>query len=288
MFTLPARLKWLEKSTEGREWLHHMPDRVKACADRWSLRLDRPYDQSGVSVVLPATMSDGTAAVLKMQFPHRECEHEAEALRRWGGRGAVRLFESDPAQYALLMERCEPGSHLSAVEPEAALEVLTDLLPRLWVDAGEPFVSLRDEAAGWASQLPLLWERASRPFEMELLDDALEALEALQGSQGRQVLIHQDLHGDNVLRAAREPWLAIDPKPLVGEREFSVSPIVRAYELGHSRKCVVDRLNRLTSVLGLDRERARLWSLTQTLAWAFEGDRALTGHIETARWLWQA
>jgi hypothetical protein len=55
-------------------------------------------------------------------------------------------------------------------------------------------------------------------------------------------LVNQDLHGDNVLRAQREPWLVIDPKPLVGEREFSIAPIVRSYEFGHSQKATVDRL----------------------------------------------
>ena len=162
------------------------------------------------------------------------------------------------------------------------------LLPRLWVEAGAPFVSLSNEAAAWAGDLPISWEGAGRPFERELLDGALEALHSLSRSQGGQVLIHQDLHGDNVLRATREPWLVIDPKPVTGEREFSVAPIVRSYEFGHDRRCVVDRLDRLTSALLLDRERARLWSFAQTLAWAFEDNRVLPRHVETARWLWQA
>jgi streptomycin 6-kinase len=102
------------------------------------------------------------------------------------------------------------------------------------------------------------------------------------------VLVHQDLHGDNVLRATRAPWLVIDPKPLAGEREFTLAPIIRSYELGRGRKCTINRLDKLTSALGLDRERARLWALAQTLAWAFEGDRAIEQYVETARWLWHA
>ena len=53
----------------------------------------------------------------------------------------------------------------------------------------------------------------------QLLDEALDVLPALAASQGEQVLLHQDLHGDNVLSAQREPWLAIDPKQL---NEFSM------------------------------------------------------------------
>jgi streptomycin 6-kinase len=101
------------------------------------------------------------------------------------------------------------------------------------------------------------------------------------------VLLHQDLHPQNVLSAEREPWLAIDPKPLAGEREFAVAPIVRSFELGHTEDAVRGRLDRLCTELRLDRERARRWAIAQTVAWSFGSDR-LEGHIETAHWLLQA
>ena len=285
VFDIPLRLKRLEASPEGRAWLRDLPARVQACANLWALRPEPPYTESYVSLVLPVTLADKTSAVLKLQFPHSESEYEAEALRCWNGQGTVRLFAHEPKYHALLMERCEPGNPLSGVSQDEALETLTEILPRLWIEAEKPFVSLREESAKWVKNLPSSWERAGRPFEIELLDAALEALEGLRESQGQQVLVNQDLHGDNVLRAKREPWLVIDPKPLVGEREFSIAPIVRSYEFGHSRRATIDRLNRLTTSLGLNRERARLWSFTQTLAWSFEVDRTLDRHVNTARWL---
>ncbi|SRR6266700_5248336 len=294
MFDLPPRLKWLEESSDGREWLRQLPAHVSTCVDRWSLRLEPPYPTSNVSIVFPVTVADGAPAVLKIQFPHPECAHEAEALRCWNGQGAVQLFADDPAHHALLMERCDPGGPLSVIDPDEAMEILIELLPRLWVSADKgvsadkPFQSLHDESTGWLEQLPSSWERAGRPFEIELLNAALQALDSLCRTQGEQVLVNQDLHGDNVLQATREPWLVIDPKPLVGEREFALAPIIRAYEFGHSRKCAIKRLDKLTSGLGLDRERARFWTLAQTLAWAFAGDHAIERHVETARWLWHA
>jgi streptomycin 6-kinase len=148
-------------------------------------------------------------------------------------------------------------------------------------------MSLADEAAWWVSTMRDEWEEAGRPFEAKLIDTAISMLEELAATQGEQVLMHQDLHPGNVLAAEREPWLVIDPKPLVGEREFAVAPIVRASELGQSRRAVVERLDRLTSELGLDRERARGWAIGQTIAWAVDSDfHAL--HAETARWLLEA
>ena len=150
--------------------------------------------------------------------------------------------------------------------------MFVELLPRLWKPAGAPFGTLAAEAVWWSDSLAETWERFGRPFERRLLDAALEALIELPRTQGEQVLLHQDLHGDNVLAAQREPWLAIDPKPLVGEREFGVAPIVRSRELGHSRRDVLYRFDRLVSELGLDRERARGWTIGQTIAWAFDGE----------------
>jgi streptomycin 6-kinase len=225
--------------------------------------------------------------VLKIQWPHRESEYEATALELWDGDGVVRLLAHDEERHALLLERCRPGTYLRELDADAGLGVLIGLLPRLWKPAGPPFRSLADEAAWWAGYIRADWDEAGRPFEEELVDAAVAALEELAPTQGEQVLIHQDLHADNVLAAQREPWLVIDPKPLVGEREFSLAPIIRSFELGHSGRAVVERLDRLSSELGLDRERARGWALGQTIAWS-SGGEFHASHVETARWLVQA
>jgi len=288
MIPIPAALRWLESSSEGRKWLQRLPDRVAACVNRWGLTLEPPYEQSYVSIVFPAVLQDGSHAVLKIQYPHMESEYEAEALRCWNGDGAVRLLDHAPEHHALLLERCEPGDHLSLIHVDEALEVFAQLLPRLWISAGQPFRTLYDEAAGWLKDLPLSWERTGRPFEAALLEAAFEALEQLRSTQGEQVLLHQDLHGDNILRAQRMPWLAIDPKPLAGEKELSLAPIIRGHEFGHSRSAVIHRLDTLSTLLRLNRERVRLWTLVQTLAWGFDANMMYGKHVETARWLWQA
>jgi streptomycin 6-kinase len=265
-------------------WLERVPDLVAECVEEWGLALGEPYVAGAAGYTVRADLADGTPAVLKVIYPHREAEHEAEALRLWDGNGAVRLLAYDDARWAMLLERCEPGTLLATTDAEGALDVLVALLPRLWQQAGAPFMSLADEARWWIAHLPGEWERAGRPFERDILDAAIERLRALIDTQGEQVLLHQDLHGDNVIAAEREPWLAIDPKPLVGEREFGVAPIVRDPELGHSRRDVLYRLDRLTSELGLDRARARDWTIGQTIAWSLDTSY-LPKHVETVRWL---
>ena len=251
----------------------------------WRLRpAGAPCPDASASVVLPVELADGTPAVLKLQHRHRESEHEADALEAWDGDGAVRLLARDDDRGALLLERCLPGTPVTGRTD--ALGVVLGLVPRLWVPAPSAVNALADEAAWWASYLEGEWEAAGRPWERRLLDAALAYLAELPPTQGEQVLLHQDLHPGNVLAAGREPWLVIDPKPLRGEREFSAAPIVRAPELGHSRRAVLDRFDRVCAELGLDRERARGWIVAQSLAWG-TGERAAI-HADVARWLLEA
>lgn len=283
---IPENLAWLWGRPDGADWLERLPGLVEGCVDRWDLTLGDPYATGGmVSYVVAATTPDSTPVVLKIQWPHREAEHEAAALRRWAGDGAVRLLDHDPDRHGLLLEQARPGDRLSSSPPDLAVGVIIGLVRRLSVPVTEPFTSLADEAAHWSDELPGQWGRAGRPFEAELVDAALATFADLAPSQGPPVLLHQDLHGDNVLAAEREPWLAIDPKPLAGEAEFAVAPLCRDYDLGHTRQAVRHRLDRACDELQLDRERARGWAFAQTVAWAFHEDEAVPKHVQTARWL---
>ncbi|GAA4351286.1 aminoglycoside phosphotransferase family protein [Angustibacter luteus] len=259
--------------------------RATALAGRWQVRLGEPYERGWGGRVYRAWTPDGVPAALKVSVADREGALQSAALATLDGRGAVRLLASTPDGAGMLLERCEPGHPLSSAGGQVALDVLVGLLPRTWVSTDRPFTTLRDEAAHWFDQLEPMWERTGRGVDRRLVDAAAELLRWLPGSQGPQVLVNQDLHGDNVLAAEREPWLVIDPLPLVGEREFAVAPIVRSAELGHSARDVRYRLDRLVGELGLDADRARGWSIVQTIAWCTEDGAVLPGHIDVATWL---
>ncbi len=287
---IPWSLQWLEAKDEGRKWLSELPELLASCLSEWDLLVaGEAFEGGRASFTLPVILrQDGSAAVLKLQYPDRESLHEAAALGEYDGHGAVTLLAHDVDRRALLLERAIPGTPLSTLTPPAALAILAELLPRIWKPTSHDFSSLEKEANGWAASLLDNWRCCGEPFERDLVDASLAAISDLSASQGAQVLINQDLHGDNVLAAQREPWVCIDPKPLVGEREFALAPIIRSRELGHSREDVLHRLNWLTAKLNLDRERSRRWALAQTVAWSFENNHVLAPHVEVARWLYEA
>jgi streptomycin 6-kinase len=253
------------------DWLASLPELVADCAAEWNLQLEQPFD-TPISLVVPAG-----DVVLKLNAPsHGEADTEADALERWAGDGAVRLLARDDERRALLVERCVPGTRLwDAGVDEIA--VVAELLPRLQVElgSGHPFTLLADEADRWAEDVPRRYADAGAPFERALLEAALDVYRSVD--RAASFLVNQDLHGGNILSAEREPWLVIDPKPLVGERELEASALLR------NTTHVSRWLDGLRD-LGLDRERARGWGIAHNLAWAWdEHDGWLEPHVEEAR-----
>jgi streptomycin 6-kinase len=290
---IPRSLGRWRRVPGGRDWLRRLPEIVGECADAWELELGEPYNGGKVGLALRVERADASPAVLKVSFPGREAANEAAALAHWRGAGAVRLLERDDERCALLLERCEPGGQLSDVADEAeAHSAAAQVLRRIWRPPPDvhPFALLEDEAARWAEELPARWRALGRPFERALLDAAVDVFRELGSHQEEAVVCHQDFHGGNVLQAGRETWLAIDPKPVVGERAFDTAWLLRDRRASigaeaHPERRLRRRLDLLTNDLGLDRERVRGWGVARMVSWGLDVGRGHRGHVECARLL---
>ena len=165
------------------------------------------------------------------------------------------------------------------------LEILSNLLPRLRhrLEERHPFVLLADEAGRWTDELPAHYERSGRPFERSLLDFALDVFAGVDRSA--RFLVNPDVHGLNILRAIREPWLLIDPKPLAGELELDGIGLLRNAAAGRQPGPSVEGWLDALCNLGFDRERTHAWGVAHTLAWSWEDARGEWSpeHVENAR-----
>ena len=271
---VPEGLAWWKTVPNGAEWLRALPQLVEGCVHDWKLTLGAPLEPGSVAWVAPAELPDGRLAVLKVNFPDAESEHEADALAFWAGSGAVRLLAHERKRRALLLERCEPGTQLWGVnDEESAYGISAGVFRELWRPAPALgcFRALADDAQRWARELPVRWERHGRPCSRALLDQAVALSTELADSQPELVLCHQDAHGGNMLLAS-DRWLVIDPKPLIGERAFDLASSLRDRRrtLLRSSKpqgVVARRLDQYVSELGVDRGRARGWGIVHALAW---------------------
>lgn len=245
----------------GARWLWSLPQRVEELVDLWSLTPELTlYLEGNCSLVLPVVIPDGTKSVLKVQWPHPEAEHEAAALRVYDGDGAVRLLEENHEHNALLLERCEPGaSAWDAGNSRDILAISAEAMRRLWrpVSSSDPFVLLRADGAERAEKIRKRFVDYGRPFEDELARDGAAMFEQLGSTPPEQVLLHGDFHPDNVLSAEREPWLVIDPKPLVGDPAFDTAQLILNF---YGRDWPMEStVSELANILELDLERVWGW-----------------------------
>ncbi|MEV2254796.1 aminoglycoside phosphotransferase family protein [Streptomyces sp. NPDC050147] len=269
----------------GRAFIAALPARVAEFVERWELRIDGPSMHGMAALVLPVVRRDGTPAAVKFQLLDEETEGEPVGLRVWDGDGAVRLLDHDDRTGTMLLERLDSARMLSSVEDtHKAVLVIAELLARLTsVPAPAGMRRLEDIAGEMLDDLPDALRAIPDPVERALVERCGGAMREVMGEPGDR-LLHWDLHFENVLAAEREPWLAIDPKPLAGDPGFDLWP---ALNNRFDADDVLWRFDAMSEVLGLDRERARAWTLARVLQnalWDIEdGESPDEEDLEVAR-----
>ena len=287
---LPAALIRTVQETfgeRGRLWLAALPEQLADCAARWSLTLQPPFSNLTFHYVAPAMREDGTEVVLKMGVPHKELRTESAALAAYAGHGSVRLLEADSAAGVLLLERLRPGKVLTLLANEAhdpqATSIAASVMRRIWrpPPPDHAFPTVYEWARG-LEKLRLRFDGGVGPFPPALVEEAETRFTELLNSMAAPVLLHGDLHHDNILSAARQPWLAIDPKGVVGEPAYEVGALLRnLWEDRHSilepQKLLERRVHQLAEELELERERVKGWGVAQAVLsawWCLEDDSA--------------
>ena len=271
----------------GRLWLSGLPALVEECAARWSLKVEPPFAHLSYNYAAPAEGPRGERLVLKLGVPVRELFSEIEALRLFDGRGAARLVGSDAGRGALLLERLEPGTglvELCEVDDGAATAAAASVMRRLWRSAPDShdFPTAADWGRGF-ERCRAHFGGGAGPFPRGLFEEAETLYAELLASSSAPVLLHGDLHHGNVLAAAREPWLAIDPKGLVGEPAYEVgallrNPLPQLLDWPRPVRVTERRIAQLSEELGLERERVRGWGLAQAVLsawWSIEDEGEL-------------
>ena len=258
----------------GPAWLRELPELTAHQCELWGLRITGPAMHGVASLVLPVRTFEGARAVLKMQPVDEETEGEPAALRTWAGRGSVHLLEHDPDSGAMLLEALDPTRDLSEVALEEALTVVGSLLGRLSTHSAPAGMrALGPITLNLVTRAGKLGPRLRSSFERDRLADLAARARPLAEEPGAR-LLHWDLHFENVLAPRvgtdREPWVAIDPKPLAGDPGFDLLPCLHnrwreAVAAGDARRATRWRLDLLSEVAGMDRERARAWTLVRVL-----------------------
>ena len=240
-------------------WLVALPETLAKLESRWHIRVTGLVPQLSLNVVAYAEREDGTSCILKLSPPFEDTAREGEALHYYAGDGICQLLERDDSVSALLLECVTPGVSLQELwtpaEDETHTRITAELMRRLWrpVSEPKPFRTLRS----WARAL---WEEYdSIPADLRKRAQGL-LLEL--GPDTDPVLLHADLHHGNILTAAKEPFLAIDPKGIVGARGYDVGTYLHNPMQASAEELIAllpSRLTIFSEILGLDRQELAAW-----------------------------
>lgn len=274
-----------ENGPSAQRWLHDIEGEFENVVSRWKLDVTGQLLHPGVcSLVFAVTTSTGSSAILKFGVPHDDARGEAAALSLWNGRGATRLLQSAASGFTLLLERCIPGDNLWSLPIDEQIAVASQLLPKLWIPVTESarIRELRESVGEWIERMRNTPQEFRAPAEV--IVRAIEWAGELMETQERR-LLHGDFNPGNVLRSQGEQdhssthicdytdWVAIDPKPWIGDPAFDIAQLLTNWIAGDMRtdKAVVTDLIRWTNVLAerldLDPKRVLRWAAVKAIGW---------------------
>jgi streptomycin 6-kinase len=280
----------------GRQWLLRLPELLDESCARWSLELEQPFENLSYNLVIPGRMSDGTEIVLKLGVPCHELLTEAATLSLFDGEGTVRLLDHDATRGMLLLERVAPGTPLFKLqEGSDATRTAATLMRRLWQrspPAEHSFPSLTIWFRAF-QRLRHRFEGGSGPFPAELIAKAEDTFAELDATSENHVLLHGDLHHDNILFSEKRGWVAIDPKGVVGDPAYEIVPFMlnqlpRNSSESATMELLNERLSLFSDELQISRERLARWPFCHAVLsalWDFEEGSEWDDTIRLARLL---
>lgn len=267
---------------QGKDWLEKFPRILNDYTQQWNLTPLPHFEPLCYNFVAPVLLQDNSQAVLKLGVPNPELTSEVKALNHYAGHGAARLLKHDAEGGALLLEYIKPGTPLAEFSADdKATEIAAQLMLQLW----QPSLKLENPGdlqgfrtvEEWAKGIGRLhkhFQGGTGPFPAKLVDQAESLFRELLDSTDTQIVLHGDLHHWNILRAQRQPWLALDPKGVIGDPAFEVAawmhnPIDLIHHWHNVDKIMSRRLDQFSEILRIDRQRLLGWSLAQAVlsAW---------------------
>lgn len=282
---------------EGVAWLKRLPELLTACALRWDLSVKDPlsdaYAVMSYNYITPATKRDGSEVIIKIASSNRGFTTERDSLLVYGGKGAVKLLDSDEELDVLLLERVIPGVPLSEkCDDDESTRIAASVMRQLWHTAPEEhgFRTVEDEVTG-LRKLRARFDGGTGPLPSKLVEKAEAKFSELLATSEESVVLHSDLHHWNILSAEREPWLAIDSKGLVGDPVYEVATFMhnlppKSCEGKDLRQLIARRAAIFAEELSFTRKRILDWSWAHCLLCAWWGvevdDGNWQGSIELA------
>ncbi len=267
----------------GITWLASLLTLCDKLANKLSLRELRPVDNLSYNYVMTGFQGN-KPIILKLGLDIERLKHEAEILKIFLGAGAVKVLAEE--QGMLLLQRIMPGIPLKSYFPTKeyeAIEVASYVIKQLHatpiLDKSQ-FAHVRD----WLQNLDKDW-----PMPNIYLKKARKIRNDLLRTSTQEILLHGDLHHDNILRSNESQWQVIDPKGVIGDPVYEVvafirNPIPELLEHTDAHAIINNRIERFAKALDFPKSRIQAWCYVQAILswiWTIEdnGDEQYFKHL---------
>lgn len=253
---------------KGRQWLDRLPNLVIQLANTYELSNLKPVNNLSYNYVLSG-FQDSQPIILKLGLDIDGFKREAEALIALEGFGVVQVFSENAG--LLLLECATPGVSLTSYFPKndnESINITADVIKRLHkapLPSAYAFPHIKD----WLEALD-----GDLKIPAQTIQRAREVRDQLLKTAGSDVLLHGDLHHDNILQNDND-WLVIDPKGVIGDPAYEVAAFIRnpmpeLLNLDNSQKVIRNRVKRFVELLELPSQRILDWCFVQAvLAWVW-------------------
>ncbi|PGL72320.1 aminoglycoside phosphotransferase family protein [Bacillus sp. AFS055030] len=280
MITLPDQfiktIKDIHKE-KGEKWLRNFNDLCNRCEIRWNMKILSPFELS-YNFVAPILIDGEKKAVIKLAVPNEEFTSEVEALREFKDKDFVKVIDADLNEGILILEQLVPGVTLATIENEQeAMKIAVKVMKNLWKVAPKstkiPYILSREKSF---SRIVEKFPNGLGPITKEILLDAFSIFKEMNRTQSTKYLLHGDLHHYNVLNARENLWKVIDPKGLIGEREYDIIQfLLNKLEGKDILTTLENRIELLVKELHLNKERVLLWGYSHAVlatCWSLEDE----------------
>ena len=256
---------------KGQQWLDDLPKLIVQVGATYELSNLKPLEALSYNYVLSG-FQGSQPIILKLGLDIDGFKREAAALMAFSRFGVVEVLSANNG--LLLLECAVPGVSLKSHFPEnddEAINITANVIKRLHqvpIPSPHPFPHVKDWLAVLDSDLKI---------PAQTLQKARELRDQLLKTAASDVLLHGDLHHDNILQNGND-WVVIDPKGVIGEPAYEVAAFIRnpMPELlthDNSPNIIHNRITQFSELLELPSQRIFDWCFVQAVLswmWAIE------------------
>lgn len=256
---------------EGKQWLDALPEITSKTAEKFNLTDLSPVNNMTFNYVASGYQND-KPIILKIGLNSKALAKEASCLKAFAKHAAAEVIANDDNM--IIMQRAVPGTTLKDHFPDGddkATKVLCSVIKELYkadIFENHDFYNLHE-----------LFNTLDQDLDIpnEILSKARHLRDELLSSTPKEVLLHGDLHHDNILQNG-DSWLVIDPKGFIGDPAFEIAaylcnPIPELLQEDNASEIIANRIKLCSEELEISEARITDWLYAKSvLCWAWSLD----------------